>query len=287
MLLFAAAIFHALLELAERAVVPTDLVEEVARDVLAFTTDRIGGPDRVELGCGPFHRQFRGQSAWDLGLEPARTVAGDPRWRDEEALQVLVASPAFAHGHAGTDRLAPHGGPVSVASELWFYGVAGRHLKPPHVLTADDNTNSPPATSSQRATSCYARAYGKSEQSPFQPHVGARDVPLRQPVCRGTTCSSCASFRCRCAFPATRRPYRASDPLCLLQEPAPEVLGVSFLPSLTSSSRYERSVPALLGRSDDTPQSLLGSFPLRKTRTCSSGSTNPPPARCVSTVSAG
>ena len=39
------------------------------------------------------------------------------------ALMVL-ASPAFAHGHAGADRPAPHGGPVSVASELWSYEVA-------------------------------------------------------------------------------------------------------------------------------------------------------------------
>jgi hypothetical protein len=36
-----------------------------------------------------------------------------------------VASPAFAHGHAGADRPSPHGGPVSVASELWSYQVAG------------------------------------------------------------------------------------------------------------------------------------------------------------------
>ena len=43
------------------------------------------------------------------------------RWRDEEAFQAWVNSPAFGHGHAGADRPAPHGGPVSVSSELWSY----------------------------------------------------------------------------------------------------------------------------------------------------------------------
>jgi heme oxygenase (mycobilin-producing) len=47
------------------------------------------------------------------------------RWRDEESFQKWVSSPAFAHGHAGADRPSPHGGPVSVASELWSYEVAG------------------------------------------------------------------------------------------------------------------------------------------------------------------
>ena len=47
------------------------------------------------------------------------------RWRDQASFDAWVASPAFAHGHAGADRPAPHGGPVSVASELWSYEVAG------------------------------------------------------------------------------------------------------------------------------------------------------------------
>ena len=47
------------------------------------------------------------------------------RWRDEEAFKAWVASPAFAHGHAGANRPAPDGRPVSVASELWSYEVAG------------------------------------------------------------------------------------------------------------------------------------------------------------------
>jgi heme-degrading monooxygenase HmoA len=47
------------------------------------------------------------------------------RWRDEAAFQAWVSSPSFGHGHAGADRPAPHGGPVSVSSELWSYEVAG------------------------------------------------------------------------------------------------------------------------------------------------------------------
>ena len=46
------------------------------------------------------------------------------RWRDEEAFQAWVNSPAFGHGHQGADRPAPHGGPVSVSSELWSYEVS-------------------------------------------------------------------------------------------------------------------------------------------------------------------
>ena len=46
------------------------------------------------------------------------------RWRDEESFQAWVSSPAFSHGHQGTDRPHPHGGPVSVASELWSYEVS-------------------------------------------------------------------------------------------------------------------------------------------------------------------
>jgi len=47
------------------------------------------------------------------------------RWRDEESFQAWVSSPAFGHGHRGTDKPAPHGGPVSTSSELWSYVVAG------------------------------------------------------------------------------------------------------------------------------------------------------------------
>lgn len=48
------------------------------------------------------------------------------RWRDEEAFQAWVSSPAFAHGHQGPP--AGHGGgqpaPLAMTSELWAYEVA-------------------------------------------------------------------------------------------------------------------------------------------------------------------
>jgi heme-degrading monooxygenase HmoA len=47
------------------------------------------------------------------------------RWADQASFDAWVSSPAFGHGHAGADRPAPHGGPVSVSSELWNYEVAG------------------------------------------------------------------------------------------------------------------------------------------------------------------
>ncbi len=49
------------------------------------------------------------------------------RWRDEEAFDAWVNSPAFGHGHrseserSGGDAPAP----VGVSSELWSYAVAG------------------------------------------------------------------------------------------------------------------------------------------------------------------
>ena len=47
------------------------------------------------------------------------------RWRDEEAFQTWLNSPAFAHGHrggSGDQAEAPK--PVSTHSELWSYEVA-------------------------------------------------------------------------------------------------------------------------------------------------------------------
>jgi hypothetical protein len=41
-----------------------------------------------------------------------------------QTLRPSVKSPAFSHGHQGADRPHPHGGPVSVSSELWSYQVA-------------------------------------------------------------------------------------------------------------------------------------------------------------------
>jgi heme oxygenase (mycobilin-producing) len=49
------------------------------------------------------------------------------RWRDEEAFQAWMRSPAFGHGHRSAAERA--GGeapaPVGVSSELWSFEVAG------------------------------------------------------------------------------------------------------------------------------------------------------------------
>ncbi len=49
------------------------------------------------------------------------------RWRDEDAFNVWVSSPAFGAGHQSeakpADGAAPK--PVGVSSELWSYVVAG------------------------------------------------------------------------------------------------------------------------------------------------------------------
>jgi heme-degrading monooxygenase HmoA len=47
------------------------------------------------------------------------------RWRDEEAFQAWVSSPAFAHGHRSAQERSGDASPVSVSSELWSYVVAG------------------------------------------------------------------------------------------------------------------------------------------------------------------
>jgi heme-degrading monooxygenase HmoA len=46
------------------------------------------------------------------------------RWRDIGAFEAWVNSPAFTHGHAGADRPAPSGAPISESSEIWSYEVA-------------------------------------------------------------------------------------------------------------------------------------------------------------------
>ncbi|HZB70814.1 MAG TPA: antibiotic biosynthesis monooxygenase [Acidimicrobiales bacterium] len=53
------------------------------------------------------------------------------RWRDEDAFNAWVSSPAFGHGHghrgAGGGQGHGEGGPpVAVSSELWSYEVALR-----------------------------------------------------------------------------------------------------------------------------------------------------------------
>jgi heme-degrading monooxygenase HmoA len=92
--------------------VPEDAGDELARRFAA----RAGAVDRQD-GFEGFEllRPTDGRKQWLVVT----------RWRDDEAFQDWVSSPAFAHGHAGADHPAPHGGPVSVSSELWSYEVAG------------------------------------------------------------------------------------------------------------------------------------------------------------------
>jgi heme-degrading monooxygenase HmoA len=45
-------------------------------------------------------------------------------WRDEEAFNSWIASPAFAHGHRAAGEPSQSGGaPVAAHSELWSYEV--------------------------------------------------------------------------------------------------------------------------------------------------------------------
>ena len=52
------------------------------------------------------------------------------RWRDEDAFNAWVSSPAFGHGHrragGGGQGHGEGGPPVAVSSELWSYEVALR-----------------------------------------------------------------------------------------------------------------------------------------------------------------
>ena len=52
------------------------------------------------------------------------------RWADEASFDAWVSGPRFAHGHAGADTPAGHGGPVSTGSELWSFVVAGGSTPP-------------------------------------------------------------------------------------------------------------------------------------------------------------
>ena len=92
--------------------VPEDARDELAQRFAA----RAGGVDGQD-GFEGFEllRPTDGRSQWLVVT----------RWHDEETFQAWVTSPAFAHGHAGADRPAAHGGPVSVSSELWSYELAG------------------------------------------------------------------------------------------------------------------------------------------------------------------
>lgn len=103
-----------------------------------MTVIRINAIDVTE-GKGPeLARRFAGRAhAVDLAdgfegfelLEPTdgrRTWLVVTRWRDEQAFQAWVASPAFAHGHRGgqapaAEQDGPPPEPVTLSSELWSY----------------------------------------------------------------------------------------------------------------------------------------------------------------------
>ena len=91
----------------------------------------------VPAGAGPELEQRFAARAGMVDQQPGfeefmllRPTAGEDRyfvltrWESEEAFQAWVSSPAFGHGHQGTDRPHPQGGPVSVSSELWSYEVS-------------------------------------------------------------------------------------------------------------------------------------------------------------------
>ena len=45
------------------------------------------------------------------------------RWRDKDAFEAWVASPAFAHGHRGVSGHGTDRPPVAAHSELWSYDI--------------------------------------------------------------------------------------------------------------------------------------------------------------------
>ncbi len=95
----------------------------------AITVPEDGG-DELARRFGARAGAVDGQPGFE-GFELMRPTDGRrewlvvTRWKDEASFQAWTASPAFAHGHANADKPAAHGGPVSVASEVWKYEIAG------------------------------------------------------------------------------------------------------------------------------------------------------------------
>ena len=89
--------------------VGTDKGEELARRFGA----RAGAVDDAE-GFEGFEllRPSDGRETWLVVT----------RWRDQQAFEQWVASPAFAHGHQGANA-TPDGTPVARHSELWSYDI--------------------------------------------------------------------------------------------------------------------------------------------------------------------
>ena len=88
-----------------------------------------GGGDELARRVAARAGAVDGQEGFE-GFELLRPTDGRnqglvvTRWRDEESFVTWTRSAAFAHGHAGADRPAPDGAPVSVSSELWSYEVS-------------------------------------------------------------------------------------------------------------------------------------------------------------------
>ena len=100
------------------------IVKITAIEVLAGSGDELAHRFAARAGAVDSQDGFEG---FEL-LKPTdgrTTWLVVTRWRDEEAFQAWVASPAFAHGHRGVggDEQA-HRPPVAVHSELWSYDVA-------------------------------------------------------------------------------------------------------------------------------------------------------------------
>ena len=94
--------------------VPADSGDELARRFAA----RAGAVDDQE-GFEGFEllKPTDGRSTWLVVT----------RWRDDDAFQAWMKSPAFGHGHrSAAERAGGQApGPVGVSSELWSYEVAG------------------------------------------------------------------------------------------------------------------------------------------------------------------
>jgi len=96
--------------------VPEEGGEELARRF----AKRIGAVDQAE-GFEGFEllRPTDGRTTWLVVT----------RWRDEEAFQAWVASPAFAHGHRGVSGQGGGHPPVAVHSELVVLRRRGGHQR--------------------------------------------------------------------------------------------------------------------------------------------------------------
>lgn len=90
--------------------VPENGGEELARRF----AERAGAVDRADGFLGfELLRPTDGRRTWLVVT----------RWRDQEAFDAWVASPAFAHGHRGVSGQGADRPPVAVHSELWSYDV--------------------------------------------------------------------------------------------------------------------------------------------------------------------